>query len=614
MKILSKSRFISNRVMYTILLLCAFVILWDVVDWPPAFPSFSAGFVITALLLVRNKTFNIEKIEFLNASRKYRLFILAFALFYGLSFLTLNQSIYRRDFLFFIFISICSLVTFLWILMSNDKMNSQILVAILLIAFMLRASTQIITNSLFGEDVWYFSRFVQDIQITGYLPGSAYQYWPVSLLFSSTAGLIFGINNEFAFPLFTTIVETFSLLVVFIIAKKILNSKLALASALILAISTQNIFLGQATIAQSFSLFLFIFSFYTLVFLKENRKFFIPFLLSFVALLFTNSLSAFAFTILLPPTYMLLSVFPKSKKLLSISVVLFCGMTLISHWMYISSMLGFALEAILKIPAYSEISRLIVSQPAPVELNGLLNNLLSYLSLFFVILSGTYFLRQTNAKYANIKYFIIICYAILWLVPFGAYMLSFDAIIPNRWAVLTEFFQAILFGAGLFVFGFILSTRVNRKIIVAFICVIFLMFSFLSVTSEPAAIDSYPWRKNMVPLLTFYDSEVKAAQFFASKSANIKTDIFYNQIFLYKLNKTIDCFRKEDITAFSLTPKDIGVLRERTLETEGILVPFERTTSGYMSLLLPVSDEARGSLMQKNRIFDNGETLAFRDI
>lgn len=181
--------------------------------------------------------------------RSNRILQISFYIVAILILIVLNKSLYIKPFLYYLLISIATVIIGFQIISKQESDKKQIYTILFLqiipLAIIIRGSSFLINPYLIGPDVpWHF-HFIQKIIENGYLDPSAfyYYYYPSYHLTESMSGVILGFS-EGSFNLINLSISVVSIIIAYLIGKEVFNNgKVGLMFSLLLTIATMHIFL-----------------------------------------------------------------------------------------------------------------------------------------------------------------------------------------------------------------------------------------------------------------------------------------------------------------------------------------------------------------------------------
>ena len=162
-----------------------------------------------------------------------------FVLLFTSSLYALHTSVFRPP-VYFVLISLCASILAVKILVYNPLKKYQLyilLFEICLVAFNLRAGIYLNYGGMIGVDPWELRLFVEDIINNGAVVGGEvlgkYSVFAIMQIYSAIASLICGVSSKLGMFVAVTLPNVFCSILIFLIARKLLNEKIGLIAMLI---------------------------------------------------------------------------------------------------------------------------------------------------------------------------------------------------------------------------------------------------------------------------------------------------------------------------------------------------------------------------------------------
>jgi len=510
-------------------------------------------------------------------SRAHKLLTTLFFGFLSVSIVLLHITVYSRPPLFFVLIAliIASLAIEIAVT-SNAKHAPSILLKIIILAILVRASVYFEFPSAIVADPWWHSGFIQFILDHGYIPAQVapyssleYIYMPMMHLLIAAVSLSTGIGLHNSY-FFLGVIECIGVVFIYLIGRAAVNERTGLLAALLLVLANQFIFWGVNITPLTLGIVLTLVALVVLFLVPRNDlvSFVVLLIVVFAAVLLTHEGTAAYTTIALVVTLVVFALIGRGARAvtngdetqnakaltlhlwpLAAVVTSFVGV-LIGYWTLIGGVAARRFLAIVHTGAKPSSFLAQPLQAAPAAATAaaaaatgaiqrlspsslpLYNDLSTLLLILFATVGLLYLIGRERKK----------AFTVAW-TGFSALMLTITAVIyfaggtasiPERWIVYLQVFMAIPAAVAILALG----TRVNARkgLVVIFSAV--LILGFVGITNSYAKVVSeLPWDQR--PRIALMQSEVSAAETIANKTAGpIRTDFVYYSIFTYQLNSS----------------------------------------------------------------------------
>jgi len=520
----------------------------------------------------------------------------------------------------FLVVSLISFVISTQIIASESLSKSAqylILVEILLLSAMLSAAFLFLFPGPYGNDAHYHVGFIQNIVSSGSIEGYSgfYENYPIyhllftAISFSSATDLK---TAQFALAF----VQVASLLFVFLICKKLLNERVALASTLIVSLSANVLQPRYYFFPASFAMVFFL----IVIFLawRDNVKGASYSLLLFVAIIATIFVHPFAPVILLTVLglrYALLKLIRHNPGGRSIHMILFTLFVTLFWWAKptstgydIVSQIVSSLRAAFSTLAEIEIERATLSSMyewADVALYELGFTIL----LVTAVVGGLCYLKSVCCKHAverasMRRHKLVVLFATTLIVIPIPYVLAllYPLSLPARWFPFVEILACM--PAGYFVV-FVLG-RLPELLRNPLRLAIMTLLIFFMITSPIANPNAQLYSQDISGRAALTLSESYAAEFFGAKASD---DIHANSRYLQYINPDFLNYqhyvRPDDPSTYS---DGLVVVRNYDLE-EGFFIPFP--SSGDFIEIIPPEKSFYVFLESSSKVYENGDVRAY---
>ena len=428
------------------------------------------------------------------------------------------------------------------------------LVKIILIGISLQWIPQAMFPSLTGVDVFGHSRAVSEILSQGHLPlGYPYTKVPLMPLALSMTSLVTGLGYKFSGMLSIGILYLLVPVFIFIIARNLFDSRMALLSALMLVIVdwyTHNSFgpipntMGIALIAS-----LTCMSFQR----RKNITFVSATLFMMAVLIMTHTLASFVLSVVLVFMWLGLEFYKqfyhRESRLIEVTLPILFIVAMLSYWMYISghiTNIAYTIKVVFGLEeqmGYPQITEYL----STVERSELLLNRGGLLFFYFLATIG---ILATFARWLRTpeRFCFVSFAAVISVVAFLGGPFELTRLLPDRFLAYSEIFLALPAALALVLLSSII--RQERWKWLMFIIVL-LVLSFLSITSPIGNKDSPIYSHNTAYRTSFTQSEVQAADTISQiYQGNILLGAPYDSLFpkLRPSGNLMDCLISRDFT------------------------------------------------------------------
>jgi len=518
-------------------------------------------------------------------SRAHKALTILFFCLSSVSIVLLHETAYSRPLLFFILIALVAASIAVEIaISSNAKHVPSILLKIVILAILVRASVYFEFPSVIVADPWWHSGFIQAILDHGYIPEQGlpsplmYPYMPMMHLFIAAASLITGLGVHDSY-FFLGIIECISVILIYLIGKAVVNERTGLLAALLLVLANQFILWGIHITPLTLGIVLTLVVLVVLFLVPRNdlASFIVLFLVVLASVLLTHQGTAAYTAIVLVVVIVVFAIVRRGARgatngdgiqsakaltlhLWSLAAVVtsFVGV-LIGYWILIGGAAAERFLAILHTGAQpsSFVAQPVESMPSAATATGtsvplsslpLYNDLPILLFILFATV-GLLYLIDRERKNALIISWTTVS-ALMLTITAGVYFAGGTTSIPERWIVYLQVFMVIPAAAAILALG----ARTNARKGLAVIFSAVLILGFVGITNSYAKVVSeLPWDQR--PRIALEQSEVSAAETIANKTnaGLIQTDFAYVQIFNYQYNlSNVSVFRPlSDTNGFS---------------------------------------------------------------
>lgn len=477
------------------------------------------------------------------------LFFLALSLCVWLLYITL----YHRPVIYFVLVAVVCTSIALEILYSNNKKkDGLILIKILLIGITLYGGIYYEFNEIYGNDTHAHNAIVSSYIETGhnlpeiygfsildvegiigqkyYVPEvlkyeNSYYYFPIFHVIAASTSILTSMNVYDSIFLSVTFLYVFSVIFVFLIGKKLINTKVGLIAALMLVVGDYRILFGAAPIPNTLGIVFVTIILYLLIVNtpKPLHKRFITFAL-FIILLLTHTLSSFVLLFLLISIFLwdkvnrYLSNIQGDKLALFWSTVIVFFVLLLDYWMYAfqchtcRSFFDQSIYSLYTALSYQSefvgVTRITYPNYNITNFDYLLlllDNLGYFIFLGFGIVGTYMWLRNKD----GFKMPLCITMVFMFAVVYGFPMFKVYTMLPERWWSFIYILLSLVFAYALFK----LSNLINKKFRMLIVIAIIFLTCLLMVASSHSNKDS----------LIFYPKSVVGIAYKSSELNGMKT-------------------------------------------------------------------------------------------
>lgn len=464
-----------------------------------------------------------------------------------------HGALYTRDLEIFIFTVIG--VVLLGIEILGNQNAKSIILKILLLSIVFRASDYFINPYPLGSDPWAHIEYVKNFIAHGHLiidiypPGigmeNYYCLFPIFHLMISTIILLLNISINNAFFLISILLVISTIFVYLISYIVTYNKSISFFVVLLINFADYHIQWGIQIIAMTYGLIVFCIIIYLA--LKEEVSILIYkiiLILSIFILIWTHTISAFISFALILSLYVVQKVYKfifkeikPSSHVVSLYLCVLFAVLLLLHWMepsyaFINSVIIGIKKALLSDATF-------ITGAIPFDKSQFIGSIgfICYLFLYFI---GIY----KRLEYRNEKTYILIAGG-LSLVTIIVLFMAFglNNIIPSRWWAFIYIIMVIFTGWGLMYFIGLFKRELHKAVFVS----LFLgITSFIMVTNHISNYDT--------PL---YASPLKLSWTHSEMMLFKDININYNQIIFADLQTAMrpfnTYFKRYDCTSYPLT-------------------------------------------------------------
>lgn len=547
----------------------------------------------------------------------------------------LRPELYSRPMVYFILTSFVSglLALMIMYLPHKRKYEYLALLLILTVGLSVRLLQQTLFPDLLGMDPYTHRNFTLEVMSVGHLvEGFAYSRLPSMHILIASVSFITGLSYKWSSIASVTIPQLISIIIVYLIGKKIFNAKVGLLAALFLCMSANYITLGYWIFPTGLAMIFSAFLLYYII--KEDKKNSIAnnalkilFAISIISIHMQVALAILIFLIFFwigKKIYIKIQNeglnFINSDKLKSginkirnddfkiirsnkvkIGFVILFAVLMFSWWIYVVGKIDLPVTLIQRALEHdpSQIREVSAYSQYPIPYYQYLLNILPY--LFFYGFSIIGFLYAISKKTTSNYLALTLGGVALLAVPFLLLESNMSGYLSERWIYTAQLFMSIPVAIGVLkVFKVTQKKTIIKNIAIVSIISIFI---FVNVIAPSANIDNSEISKYSVLRVAYTDSEFQ--------SMNTLQKIMDNTYLIYtdKINGRVFSNKKVDYLDKYLHDKKYSDLRgfvilRPIIATEPVL--------GMKLNYNPIPEISQNDHFIK--VYDSGSELAFINI
>jgi len=580
-------------------------------------------FIASALyILLRKKLLKAsENFDFKPTWKFIYINNIVFFLIFSLSIWLLYTSLYSRSLIYFILVALACASIALEILYSNNKrLTGLILIKILLIGITLYGGLYYEFDDVYGVDTRFHNAIVSETIAETYIPsGQSYSYFPIFHLLSSSTSILTSLNVYNSIFSSITFLFVLSVVFVFLIGQKLINSKAGLLAALMLVFGDYRIIFGAAPIPMTLGIVLFTIVLHLFIVNTPKplyRRTIVFFLL--IVLVLTHTIAGFVMLVTLISLFIwkninnYLNNISISKFTLLWSVgIAFCVM-LLTYWMYAFQCpagLSFFDQEIYSLHTAltqdAEFATGTVEKVSPYISHSYFEYLLDdlgYLIFLGIGIIGTYIWIKTKDEFkVSFCFTMVVLFALLY----GFALFGLRNILSTRWFSFVYVILALVSAYGIFK----LVNLINKKEGIAILVIAIFLISFFMITSTVSNDDNPLYNKEKAYRL-------------GNKASELQGTATIHQIFnrTFKITAApervlfnVPCVPLDyNVTSLNYNfNKDIGemyVLRKDAFKYHMV----EKLIRNGIGIPVILDEEFKTRLeINSNKIYDNGEVWGY---
>jgi len=472
---------------------------------------------------------------------------------FSLSIWLLWSNLYDRPPLYFALILIAAASIIIDILYLSDEKTSHTVIAlfkIIALAVSVYAGIYYLFPGIYGVDPWWYNEWMQETVNLGHITegqilNNSYYLFPIFQLSGVMTQIVSGLSMYDSIFASTVIFMAISCIFVFLIGKKLGNTKIGLLAALIVPLASDFIGIAPAAISMSLGFCFFLMILY-LVFCQGRKRFSRTLLIIIlsIALIYTHAIAAFitllslAVVFISYKLYKLVSGPTSSHAIVSLGLIMFFGIAMLIIWMqtppHAPALFDISItRLVISVETEAQFALAMPASTTNIPYGIELLDSGGYLILLALAVVGALFYLHPKNHTAT-RTALLFTAGMLFITP-NIFMLSnLENILPGRWTVFLYVPLAVLAVQGLLNISNLIKHNLGRLSVVV---LMILTIIFMMTTSRVANTDS-PLVHNGAVRIGYTQSELSAIDTLSYMGAgNPETDVYYGLIFPYVLGK-----------------------------------------------------------------------------
>jgi len=467
----------------------------------------------------------------------------------SLSILLLWSNMYYRPPLYFALLLVATACIILEILCLSEEKTSQttiVLFEIIVLSLSIYAGIYYQFSGIYGTDPWWHNEWIQETVNLGHITrgeflNNGYYLFPVFHLLAAMVQTTTSLASYSAVFISTGVFMAMSCVFIFLIGRKLINTKVGLLAALIVPLTTNSIQRATAIIPMSLG-FCFVLVILYLVFCQERKtavNSFLIILLS-ISLILTHTIAALVMLVSLVAIHIGIKLCKQISRpitpyeTVSLTLILFFGVAMLTRWM--QSPTGtpafFDLSLAQFLSSLQMDAQFALATPVPpasIPYGIKLLNSGGYLLLLgFAAIGALINLHPKNRTEGRVA--LVFMAGMLFFLPYSFILFQLENILPSRWIIFLYVPLAILALQGLRSISNLLKYNLVKLgvMILVLLTVIFIM------TTNCVANNDSPWVYNGAIRSGYTQSELTAIETLSDMRCGCpRTDLYYGLIFPY---------------------------------------------------------------------------------
>ncbi len=485
------------------------------------------------------------------------------------------NSLYYRPATFFIFITIAAAsIIFEIFYTENAKKHYFILIKILVLSLIVRASLYYEFSGIYGVDPWIHNELIKATIATGHVVkgthfrSNSYYEFPIYHIACAIVHIVSSLNIYNGIFLSMGFIASMSSIFVFFIGTKIADSRVGLLSALVLNLSEYSILWGINIMPMSLGFFFVSIIMYIILCKNGLNYKYLMMILSY-SLILTHTIATIIMYLIITVTVAVNNLYSrientkaKNQMIVSIGFLTLFSVVMIQMWMKTSPIESRSFfETIMRglIYSISNDAELVVHRPTNIAeidtpyINTVLSHLGYYLLLGLGLIGSLIWLNIKNRDLHKITLVSIVLMFIICIYSF--IIVSLNNILPDRWF---SFMYIPLLVIGMQ--GLINMTNIFRKDTSRVLSIVFVIITiiFMMTTNSLVNPDNPLYPQESAIRLGYTQSELAAVVSISQMQVRPITDLYYALIFPYVIGD-------ENYDNMSLSKSQIIVIRNYNL-------------------------------------------------
>lgn len=499
----------------------------------------------------------------------------------------------------------------------NTSLAPFILIEVLLLSLSVRWLIVFSYPSILGVDPWVNWAFFADSINQGSLVSDyIYTSFPIFSSLSIQSMLVAGLPYKPALVASTGVMAAGALVFVYLIGARLGYPKLGLFSALLFSVEEFSVSFGSVSlIAMSLGIGLFSFLIYLLVTRDVSGNPRLAYLALFILaiIIMTHPLVSVIVSLVL------ISLFSGGRLLLSsrlrvqatsvtggLTVLFFVGM--VAYWLYVSNTTGFVVESFRYALSVARGDTLVPSGSlSETPTFEVFRTQLSQLVLLGLAIYGSLSILNRVHRSAWMLLFLGVS-IVMWIIVSVSGIVTYDAILPDRWLVFAGFFLMFILGYGLVAFN-----RSHASLSRALVPVIVGVLAFALLTSPSATIQNPFYNKGH--RFALLESETAAADLLSQHIAGpAAIDSYFLLYFQFYLRKSYAPIDDRFLNTTGVEPGWLVIVRTFVFDNELVFVrPDSTKLIGYADEKSVQGWKVKIALESTSmgRIYDSGTVHAY---